>query len=234
MRSMSDQNHIIIAIDGPAGAGKSTVAKMVASRLSLLYIDSGAMYRAVAWKALSEKVDISNERRVAELAKRMRIQLEPANEGTRVFADGKEITHLIRTPEVTDASSKIATIAAVREVLVSRQQQMGRTRGVVMEGRDIGTVVFPGTPFKFYLDASSNERARRRKRDLECAGHSVRLQELEREVIARDRRDMSRAVGPLRKVEGAFAIDTTDMSIEQVVQAIVERVEAIRKEAVKG
>ncbi|MBI4832366.1 MAG: (d)CMP kinase [Candidatus Lindowbacteria bacterium] len=231
---MSDQNHIIIAIDGPAGAGKSTVAKMVASRLSLLYIDSGAMYRAVAWKALSEKVDISNERRVAELAKRMRIQLEPANEGTRVFADGKEITHLIRTPEVTDASSKIATIAAVREVLVSRQQQMGRTRGVVMEGRDIGTVVFPGTPFKFYLDASSNERARRRKRDLECAGHSVRLQELEREVIARDRRDMSRAVGPLRKVEGAFAIDTTDMSIEQVVQAIVERVEAIRKEAVKG
>jgi cytidylate kinase len=134
---------------------------------------------------------------------------------------------------VTDASSRIAIIGAVRDVLVRQQQEMGRTRGVVMEGRDIGTVVFPDTPFKFYLDASSHERARRRKNDLERAGHNIELEDLERQVIARDRRDMTRAVGPLRKVENALVIDTTAMSIEQVVEAIVEHVDAIHNEAMK-
>ncbi|MBI5117132.1 (d)CMP kinase [Candidatus Poribacteria bacterium] len=230
---MDKRNHIVVAIDGPAGAGKSTVAKLVARRLSLLYIDSGAMYRAVAWKALTTKTDISDARIVAELARQMKIELAPADRGARVFADGKEITHLIREPEVTEASSRIATIGAVREVLVRQQQEMGRTRGVAMEGRDIGTVVFPDTPFKFYLDASSRERARRRKNDLERAGHNVELEDLEREVVARDRRDMTRAVGPLRKVEDALVIDTTAMSIEQVVEVIVEHVHTIRKEAMK-
>jgi cytidylate kinase len=228
---MTKQNFIIIAIDGPAGAGKSTIARLVARKLSLLYIDSGAMYRAVAWKALSEKADFSDEAAIAELARKMKIELEADGEETRVIADGEDITRLIRTPQVTDASSKIATIGTVRDVLVRQQQEMGRTRGVVMEGRDIGTVVFPDTPYKFYLDASSRERARRRKVDLESADHKVELEELEREVIARDRRDMTRTIGPLRKVEDALVIDTTDMNIYKVVEAMLDRIEAIRKEA---
>ncbi len=230
---MTKQKHIVIAIDGPAGAGKSTVARMVARRFSLLYIDSGAMYRAVAWKALKEKVDIADESAVAELATNMTIELKPAGEITRVFADGEEITQAIRTPEVTDASSRVATISAVRKTMVKQQQAMARISGVVMEGRDIGTVVFPDTPFKFYLDASAEERARRRKKDLEQAGHRVKLEELKREVLERDERDMTRSTAPLRKVEDALSIDTTDMSIEQVVQAISERVEALCGKAVR-
>ena len=167
---------IVIAIDGPAGAGKSTVAKKIAQRFSLLYIDTGAMYRAVAWKALEVGVDVSNESAVAEMAAGMKIELKSANSGIRVFADGEEVTRAIRTPEVTEASSRLAAFAAVRKILVSRQQAMARESGVVMEGRDIGTVVFPATPFKFYLDASARERARRRKKDLEAAGYEVELE----------------------------------------------------------
>ena len=129
---MSRKEPIVIAIDGPAGAGKSTVAKRVARNFSLLYIDSGAMYRAIAWKALSEKVDVADGEAVTELARVMKIDLKPAEEGTRVFSDGAEITQAIRAPEVTDASSKVATIAAVRKILVERQQAMARASGVVM------------------------------------------------------------------------------------------------------
>lgn len=221
------EDHIVIAIDGPAGAGKSTVAKKVAQRFSLLYIDTGAMYRAVAWKALADGIDVSDEKAVAELAAGMKIELTPANSGTRVFADGIEVTQAIRTPEVTDASSKLAAFGRVRKILVSRQQAMGRESGVVMEGRDIGTVVFPDTPFKFYLDASVRERARRRKKDLEVAGYDVELEQLELEVSERDRRDSTRSESPLRRVEDAMLVDTTGMSIEQVADAVAERVEAI-------
>ncbi len=230
---MDKNPHIIIAIDGPAGAGKSTVAKLVARKFSLLYVDSGAMYRAVAWKALAEKIDITDEKAVARIAKQMKVELQPSDEGTKVFVDGKEITSGIRTPEVTDASSKVATIAEVRETLVERQRAMGRTRGVVMEGRDIGTVVFPETPLKFYLDASVEKRAARRRKDLEQAGHRVTLEELEREVGERDRRDMTRAASPLTKIDDAIYIDTSDMSIEEVVQAISARVEAFSRKAIK-
>lgn len=230
---MDKKPHIIIAIDGPAGAGKSTVAKLVARKFSLLYVDSGAMYRAVAWKALAKKINIADEKAVVQLARKMTIDLQPSDEGTRVFADGREITHAIRTPEVTDASSKVATIGEVREILVERQRAMGRTRGVVMEGRDIGTVVFPDTPLKFYLDASVEKRAARRKKDLEQAGHRVKLGELEREVTERDKRDMTRAVSPLTKVDDAIYIDTSDMSVDEVVQAISSHVEAFSRKAMR-
>lgn len=216
---------IIIAIDGPAGAGKSTVAREVAHRLSLLYIDSGAMYRAVAWRALMEKVDIADEMAVARIAGNMKIELKMTDEGTSVFVEGEDITGAVRAPEVTDASSRVAALGAVRKILVEQQQAMGHASSVVMEGRDIGTVVFPEAPFKFYLDASARERARRRKIDLERAGYRVELAQLEREVLARDRRDTTRSVAPLRKGEDAILIDTTDMSGEQVVQAICEHVE---------
>jgi cytidylate kinase len=228
---MKKQDHIVIAIDGPAGSGKSTVAKLVAARLSLLYVDSGAMYRAVAWKALAEKLDLSDERKVAGLAARMKIDLQPGGNGTRVFTDGQEITDIIRSPDVTDASSRIATFPSVRHNLVKRQQAMGRERGVVMEGRDIGTVVFPETPFKFYLDASITERARRRMRDLRRAGHIVDLDELKQQVLDRDRRDMSREASPLTKATDAVLIDTTHMTIEDVVQTICRHVETRSQEA---
>lgn len=224
---MSRKKPIVIAIDGPAGAGKSTVAKRVARSFSFLYIDSGAMYRAVAWKALREHVDLTDEKAVAELARGMKIDLKPTEEGTSVCSDGVEITQAIRMPEVTDASSKVATIAAVRRILVERQQAMARTSDVVMEGRDIGTVVFPDSRFKFYLDASARERAVRRKRDLEQAGHRVDLKDLESEILERDKRDSTRAVGSLRKGEDAMLIDTTHMTIEQVVQTISDRVRTL-------
>jgi cytidylate kinase len=227
---MSKNEHIVIAIDGPAGAGKSAVARKVASRLSLLYIDSGAMYRAVAWKALDGGVDISDEEAVATMASNMKIELKPAAEATRVFVDGEEITAFIRTPEVTDASSKVSAIGPVREILVRQQQALGRETGVVMEGRDIGTVVFPDSRYKFYLDASVRERARRRKLDLEQAGYEVDLGRLEREVAERDERDSTRSASPLRKVDDATLIDTTDMSKEEVVDAIADRVEKIASE----
>ncbi len=227
---MKRGNQIVVAIDGPAGAGKSTVAKKVAQRLSLLYIDSGAMYRAVAWKALADNVDVSDEGAVAEMAAGMSIELMPADSGTRVFVNGKEVTRSIRTPEVTDASSRLAAIEQVRRILVERQQAMGREAGVVMEGRDIGAVVFPDTPFKFYLDASVRERARRRKKDLEKAGYEVELDRLEREVGERDRRDSTRSISPLRRVEDAALIDTTGMSIDEVVDAVACRVEEIVRE----
>ena len=232
---MSEKDHIVVAIDGPAGAGKSTVARKVASRLALLYIDSGAMYRAVAWKALDGGVDLSDEEAVTRMASDMKIELKPAAESTRVFVDGKEITAFIRTPEVTDISSKISTIEEVRGILVGQQQVMGRETGVVMEGRDIGTVVFPDSLYKFYLDASVHERARRRKQDLEQAGYDVDLDKLEEEVAERDERDSTRSASPLRKVDDATLIDTTGMSIEEVVDAIADRVEKIAsKRAAEG
>lgn len=223
---MKHRENIIVAIDGPAGAGKSTIAKEVARKFSLLYIDSGAMYRAVAWKVLREKADLSDEQTVAELAKGLRIKLMPGDSVTRIFADGEEITGEIRKPEITDASSKIATIGAVRETLVRQQQAMALESGVVMEGRDIGTVVFPDTPLKFYLDASARERARRRKKDLEQAGFHVDLDQLECEVRDRDKRDSSRSESPLKKVDDALYIDTTAMSPAEVVETICSRIES--------
>lgn len=229
---MKPKEKLVIAIDGPAGAGKSTVAKLVAKRFDILYIDSGAMYRAVAWKALSENVDISDENAVANIAANMHIELLPTEKGTQVLADGKDISGFIRRPEVTDASSRIATFKRVRDALVARQRAIGRERGVVMEGRDIGSVVFPDTRLKFYLDASISERARRRQQDLERAGHHVDMEELERQVLERDRRDMTRTVGPLKKLKDAAVIDTSDLSIEEVVLAVSERVQILLDEAV--
>jgi cytidylate kinase len=224
---MSERDHIVIAIDGPAGAGKSTVARKVANRFSLLYIDSGAMYRAVAWKSLDEGIDLTDAEAVARLAEEMKIELRTASDGTRVFVDDREITGFIRAPEVTDASSRISAIVGVREILVKQQQAMGRETGVVMEGRDIGTVVFPETPFKFYLDASVGERARRRKKDLEEAGFEVELDRLEKEVAERDERDSTRLASPLMKVKDATVIDTTGMTIDEVVEAIAAGVDEV-------
>lgn len=226
---MKDRDHIIIAIDGPAGAGKSTVAKEVSRSLSFLYIDSGAMYRAVAWKTIDRNVDLGDKVAISKIAENMELVLRPADGGVRVFVDGEEVTQEIRAPEVTDVSSRVATIPAVRIALVERQREMGRSSDVVMEGRDIGTVVFPDTPFKFYLDASARERAQRRKKDLDLAGYPVDIEQLEQEVVDRDNRDKTRSMSPLQKVEDATVIDSTAMTIDQVVDTIINHVNNLRE-----
>jgi CMP/dCMP kinase len=225
-----------IAIDGPAGSGKSTVARRVAALLGYLYLDSGAMYRAVALKALERGIALANEAQQEGLARETRIELkaptaeqEAAGLKNRVFLDGREVTEEIRTGEVAQAASRLATIAGVRRVLVAEQQRAGQGGGVVMEGRDIGTVVFPGAELKIFLDASPEVRAQRRWKEHQEKGESLTLLEMLQEVRERDKRDRERKVSPLVKAKDAVLVDNTAMGIEETARLIVflanERVE---------
>lgn len=211
----------IIAIDGPAGAGKSTVARKVAEVLGLFYLDTGAMYRALTWFILQSGVDLSDEPTVAELASQC--QIEFVNTPTpAVFVNGEDVTQAIRTPRVTARVSAIAAQGSVREALVKQQQNYGRRGGIVIDGRDIGTHVFPDAEVKVFLTASIQERARRRQLDLKNLGQSdVSLSELEASIAERDRQDSTRAISPLRKAEDAIGIETDNLTIEQVLDAIV-------------
>lgn len=216
----------IIAIDGPAGAGKSTVAGRVARQLGLLYLDSGAMYRAIAWLALERGIDPTDEVAVAELLATVTIELAPAAAGapfpSRIWVDGQEVTEAIRTPAVTGQVSAVAAQGQVRRRLQRQQQQYGLNGGVVMDGRDIGTQVFPQAELKIFLTASVQERARRRQRDLLAQHQSpLPLAELEQAIAKRDRQDSTRALSPLRRAQDAVEISTDALSIEQVVAQIV-------------
>lgn len=218
----------IIAIDGPAGAGKSTVARLVADRLGLLYLDSGAMYRAVTWRALESGVDPHDEVAVAELLADCQIRLasEPAVDGvpspTRVWVNDKEVSQAIRSPRVTAQVSAIAAQPVVRHLLLKQQQEYGAAGGVVMEGRDIGTHVFPHAELKVFLTASVQERARRRKRDLEAQNQpAMSLEALEQAIDERDRKDSTRRVAPLRRAEDAIELITDGLTIDAVVGKIV-------------
>ncbi len=213
---------LIIAIDGPAGSGKSTIAKLLAKRLSYLYIDTGAMYRAITYKALREGLDLKDKKALVELARKTTIVLENKEEGLEVYVDNQKVTEKIRTPEVTNSVSYLAKLAGVRERMVNLQREMGKGGGVVLEGRDIGTVVFPEADYKFYLDASLEERAKRRFRELKAKGHRAHLEEVEEEMRVRDWRDKGRAIGPLKVAEGAILIDSTGMSIEEEVEAVLK------------
>jgi pantoate ligase/cytidylate kinase len=213
----------MIAIDGPAGAGKSTVARKVAEVLNLFYLDTGAMYRALTWFILQSGVDLNDEPTVAELASQCRIDfnsddaLQPS-----VFVNGRDVTWDIRTPEVTAQVSTIAAQGAVREALVKQQQAYGRRGGIVVDGRDIGTHVFPDAELKIYLTASIQERARRRQLDLQNLGQpELSLSELEHSIAERDRKDSTRAIAPLRKAEDAIEIQTDNLTIDEVLGAIV-------------
>lgn len=215
---MKRKNGLIIAVDGPAGSGKSTVSRMAAGKLNYLYVDTGAMYRALTWKALHTNTGLMDEAGLIKLAKRTSIKLE---KGRKVFVDGIDVTDDIRNPEVTNEVHRIANIPEIRECMVTLQRKMGEEGGVVLEGRDIGTVVFPDADRKIYLDAEIKERARRRHAELEEHGHSTRLNDVEEEMHRRDETDKGRKVAPLRIAGDAVVIDTTHMNISQVVETIL-------------
>lgn len=211
-----------IAIDGPAGAGKSTVAKMVAEQLGYLYIDTGSMYRALAWAAQEHQIGIEDEQAVSELLKNNVIHLKRDSAQQRVYWNDEDITDRIRTPQVSQYASVVASYGAVREQMLVLQRQLAQVGNVVMDGRDIGTHVLPDAEVKIFLTASIRERAERRLKELQQKGHQTDLAELEAEIAQRDKRDMEREVAPLRQAEDAVLLDTTGMTIPQVVDRILQ------------
>lgn len=215
--------HIVIAIDGPAGSGKSTVSKLVARRLDLLYIDTGAMYRALTLKAMRKGLDLEDEKALIALARSTKIDLEE-KDALHVFLDGEDVSADIRKSDVTANVKYIARVPGVRHEMVKLQRSIGSKHGAVLEGRDIGTVVFPDTKYKFYLDASPEERARRRLKDLKDLGQDTSVEEVKKDIVERDESDMTRSVGALKKADGAAVIDTTDLSIEEVAESIIGRI----------
>jgi cytidylate kinase len=210
----------VVAIDGPAGAGKSTIAKRVAARLGFTYIDSGAMYRAVALWALRRKVDAGDMHRMEQLAIAAEIELSPG----RIRLNGEDVTDAIRTPEVSAGASKVAVIPGVRRALVAKQRAMGERSSVVMEGRDIGTVVFPHADVKVFLDADPRERVRRRLGDVRAAGEEIPETALAAQMQERDQRDSTRADGPLAQAPDAAYLDSTSLTVEEVEEAILKLV----------
>lgn len=211
-----------IAIDGPAGAGKSTTAKLVAARLGYLYIDTGAMYRAVALLALRQGIAVDDAQRLTALAEQADIRLTPAADvGCRVFVGEEEVTQDIRRPEVGEAASPVSAVPGVRRALVKRQQAMAAARPVVMDGRDIGTVVLPQAECKIFLTASPRVRAERRTAELRARGIAADIDAVERDIVIRDQRDSSRAASPLKQAENAVLLDNSRMKLAQVVEKII-------------
>jgi len=209
---------IVIAIDGPSGAGKGTVSRTVAHVLGFRHVDTGAMYRAVGWKALYEGVPLDDETAVAAVADRAELVVE----GGFVSIDGHDVTHAIRTPEMDKTATSVARLPKVRESLVARQRALGEQGGVVMEGRDIGTVVFPNAELKIYLDASTEERARRRANDTAHTGSQAGEAAVAAAIKERDQSDTTRVASPLTVAKDAVLIDTTDMPIDEVVQRVLD------------
>jgi cytidylate kinase len=217
---------VIIAIDGPAGVGKSSVAKLLAARLGYLYLDTGALYRAIAWKVLHKQVEPADHARVAGLLETTSIHMQFQNGSMQVVVDGRDVTGELRTPEVTSAASIVSAIPRVREWLLPVQREIGQRGSVVAEGRDIGTKVFPFAPLKFFLDADATVRAERRHRELVAAGHREALETTYQDLSGRDTRDRNRSIAPLVPAADARPIDTSTLNIEQVVAQIMAAVSA--------
>jgi cytidylate kinase len=215
------QKKLTIAIDGPSGAGKSTVGRSLAKRLGYIYIDTGAMYRTVALKVKEESLAPKDENGLYRLASSLQIVFVTKGEGTHVLCNGQDVTEAIRSPEISRLASDISMRKVVREALVEKQREMGRGGGVVLEGRDIGTVVFPDADVKFYLDAEKEERGRRRFKELIEKGMKVSFNETLEEVMKRDHNDMSRDLSPLKKADNAFFIDSTHRTVEEIVEEMV-------------
>lgn len=211
---------IVVAIDGPAGSGKSTIAKRLAARLGCIYIDTGAMYRAVGLMALRAGVALNDERKLESLARSAEIEF--LDNGTRVKLNGEEVTAAIRAPEVSDAASKVSAVPAVRRVLVEKQREMGARASVVMEGRDIGTVVFPNADVKVFLDAKPEVRTARRLKEWAEKGQTVQPEKVASEMDERDHRDRTRSDSPLLQAPDAIYLDTSDMTLDEVEDWILK------------
>ena len=211
----------IIAIDGPAGAGKSTVAKALARRLGFFYLDTGALYRTLTYKALQKKLDLENEKTLAVLARKTKIDLQDTADGLHVFMDDQEITGRIRTPEVTRNTFYVARSPEVRQAILPLQQKFAEMTSLVAEGRDTTTVVFPNATLKVYLDANLDTRAKRRGKDLTKAGVEQSITKIAEGVAERDNHDRSRSVAPLRQAEDAFYLDTTNLSVTEVIERLI-------------
>lgn len=213
---------MVITIDGPAGAGKSTVAQALAKQLKFAYLDTGAMYRALTLKALRQKINPEDKTQIVNLARESAIDICTDDKNRlKVLLDNEDVSQQIRTPEVTRSTFYIAQIPEVRQIMVSHQRKIGEKRDIVVEGRDIGTVVFPQAAKKFYLDADFEERARRRYEELKAQGKQVDEAALKKELKERDTKDLTRSAGPLKKAEDAIIIDSTHLSAAQVVEKIL-------------
>lgn len=220
---------LIVAIDGPAGSGKSTVTHLLARKLGYVHIDTGALYRAIALRAKEQGIAIEDGPALGKLATKTRLEFQWLNDDrNHIFMDGRNVSTLIRTPDMSMAASKISAHSEVRAALLDLQRQMGNAGGVVLEGRDIGTVVFPNADVKFYLTATVDSRARRRMVELEEKGIYLDFEEVKKQVVERDRGDMERKVAPLRKADDAVEVDTTQMTVEQVVERLVSIVQKKR------
>ena len=215
---------VVVAIDGPAGSGKSTVSKRIARALGLLYIDTGAMYRALTLKAMRLKLDLQDADALTRLARSTKIDLAEESGALKVYLDGEDVSALIRTPELTNTVKYIARVPGVRHEMVALQRAIGRKSGAVLEGRDIGTVVVPDAKFKFYLDADVEERSRRRHKELIETNQKVSLDDIKKDVVVRDESDMKRDVGALKKAPDAIFVDTTELSIDEVVEKLLSYV----------
>lgn len=221
------KNDLIIAIDGPAASGKSTTAKLVAQKLGYLYIDTGAMYRALTLKALWENTNLEDEEALTQLAQNTHIELKKENDRFLTFLDGEDVSDEIREPKVSHNVSTVCMPKGVRQRMVTLQRKMGESGSVVLEGRDIGTVVFPHADLKIYMIASIETRAQRRIKDLEAKGHIVDIEELKAEIRRRDEQDSQRENSPLKKAVDAYLLDTTHLTIEQQAATIVEKAREI-------
>lgn len=226
---MPKKDGIAIAIDGPAAAGKSTVAKMIADKLSIVYIDTGAMYRALTLKALLEKINAEDETALINLLKRTKITFIHNKTKQCVLLDEEDVTEAIRSEEVSNTVSVVAKHPQVRKEMVRRQQEMAKQHSVIMDGRDIGTHVLPNAQKKFFLHASVEERAKRRFEEIRKQGSNTTLEQLQTEIKERDERDMNRKTSPLKRAEDAIVIDTTSLSIEEVVERIYDEVKHLCK-----
>lgn len=215
-------NNLVIAVDGPAGAGKSTIAKIIADKLGINYIDTGAMYRAITFKCLKNNVDVENTDEVVKLAKSTDIDFRDNN----IYLDDKIVNDEIRTVDVSNNVSKVSKIKEVRNLLVDVQRNIGSKSSVILDGRDIGSVVFPNADYKFYIVATPEERGSRRFKEMKEKGYDVNLDEIIKDIVDRDKMDMSRKFAPLVKADDALEINTTGKSIDNVVAEVVSKIKA--------
>jgi len=216
------EKQYLIAIDGPVGAGKSTVAKITAQRLNIIYIDTGAMYRTVGLYVVRKGLDTKNSNDVNSVLDEINLDVKLSNEGQMIYLNGEDVTRLIRTPEISMAASNVSAIPEVREKLVSIQRKLAESKSVIMDGRDIGTVVLPNATTKIFLNANLDVRAERRYKELIKKGQKVTFDDVKNDIIKRDNNDMSRAASPLKKADDAIELDTTGKTLDEVVADVIK------------